>query len=258
MQLGQVELARGRTAIETKIPCVNRRVFILALLAIGVPLFAPAEPQDAGLATYYIVFLRPNPARKPIAQADRERIMAAHMANIHQMADDGVLVSAGPMEDNPTTISGLFLFNVASLEEALKVARADPTVVEGRNTVDVHRWEAPAGIGAEYFKFKRAHPKAEDEMAAHVLCLLTKGPASVGGEAAETDVSGLIDALHRSGAVAAAGRVERDPALAGIIIFKKQTLDEARQIIGQAEAVRHGRLAVEYHNWWSAEKVLPW
>jgi uncharacterized protein YciI len=252
-----LETPSYHTARHTLFPGVNRWVFIVALLVAGMPSLAMAEPPAADLATYFVVFLRPNPTRKPIAQTDGERLMAAHMANIHKMADDGLLAAAGPMDDTPTTISGLFLFTVRSMEEAVKVAQADPTVVAGRNTVDVHRWQGPGGVGRDYFKFKREHPETKDEMAAHVLCLLTQGPASSGAEA-ERDVTGLIEALHRAGAVAAGGPVDADPALAGIVIFKKQTADEARQVLGQAEAVRSGRLAVEYHNWWAAEKVLPW
>jgi hypothetical protein len=38
-----------------------------------------------------VVFLRPDPARKPLALEERQRIQDAHMANIRRMADDGVL-----------------------------------------------------------------------------------------------------------------------------------------------------------------------
>jgi uncharacterized protein YciI len=66
------------------------------------------------------------------------------MANIHKMADDGVLVAAGPMDDQPTTtISGIFIFKVASLAKAQHIAQQDTTVIEHRNSIDVHAWRGP-------------------------------------------------------------------------------------------------------------------
>jgi hypothetical protein len=44
--------------------------------------------------------------RKSITKEEGERIQQAHMANIHKMAADGVLISAGPFDDTPRTISG--------------------------------------------------------------------------------------------------------------------------------------------------------
>jgi len=92
---------------------------------------------------YYLVFLRPAAERKALPQAEMERIQTAHMANIHSMADRGVLVAAGPFGDTPPTISGLFVFRTGSAEEARRIASADPTVVEHRNTVEVLAWRGP-------------------------------------------------------------------------------------------------------------------
>jgi uncharacterized protein YciI len=224
----------------------------LAALAAGGLLADPAALAQP----YYIAFLRPNPARKPIEQADRERIMAAHMANIHKMADDGVLAAAGPMEDKPTTISGVFLFKTPSLGEARRIAAMDPTVAEGRNTVDVHTWLGPGGIGARYFQWKKENPEGKDVMAAHAFCILLRTPPAQAQPDPQHEA--FVESLRASGVLAAAGRVADDPDIAGIVIFKSDSMDDAKGAMARDPAVQSGRLQPEYHRWWSADRVLPW
>ncbi len=146
------------------------------VLFVCVPLLAQSQAAPNATTRYYVVFLRPDPARKTLAKEDAERLQAAHMANIHKMASDGVLISAGPFDDTPTTISGIFVFKVDSLDLAIAIAAKDPTVVEHRNTVDVHAWNGPAGIGDEYVRLHRLDPATPENMQNHPLCMLSRGP----------------------------------------------------------------------------------
>jgi uncharacterized protein YciI len=234
-------------------------LFPLALAAwAGAAQASEPAAESAVPEPYFVVFLRPAPDRKPLAQGDRERIQTAHMANIRKMADDGILVAAGPMDDQPTTISGIFVFKAGSLAEARRIAALDPTVAEGRNAVDVHRWMGPKGIGSGYFQWKRKHPEAKDAMASHVLCIVKRVAAPAAGSWADEDSSRLIESLRGAGSLAAAGLVDGDPDLAAIVVFKNPSAEEARRSIGGDPAVVAGRLAVEFHNWWCADRVLPW
>jgi uncharacterized protein YciI len=232
---------------------------ILALAAAVLAAGALLAESPLLQQPYYVGFLRPNPARKPIEQADRERIMAAHMANIHKMADDGVLAAAGPMEDKPTTISGVFIFKTPSLAEARRIAAMDPTVAEGRNTIDVHTWLGPEGVGSRYFQWKKENPGGKDVMAAHAFCILLRAPpAPAAGAQPDAEHEAFVESLRVSGVLAAAGRVAGDPDIAGIVIFKSDSMDDARGAMARDPAVQSGRLQPEYHRWWSADLVLPW
>ena len=230
----------------------------LAAASIAAGGASGTEAPGGGIDHYYIVFLRPDPGRKALAKEDRDRIQAAHMANIQKMADDGVLVAAGPMEDRPTTISGIFVFRTGSLAEAQRIASQDPTVVERRNTVDAHSWWGPKGIGSGYFQLKREHPEAKAAMAAHVFCIVKRGAAPAGGPQAGDDSSRLIESLKGAGALAAAGLIDGDPDLAAVLVFKSDSADEARRGIAGDTAVQSGRLSPEFHRWWCADLVLPW
>jgi uncharacterized protein YciI len=247
---------------EAAIAWQETRVRILPALFLGACVVGTAAPGPVGSPAEatelrYIVFLRPDAARKAIPLEERQHIMDAHMANIRKMADDGVLVAAGPMEDTPTTISGIFVFKAESVAEAQKIAALDPTVVAGRNTVDVHVWRAPPGIGTAYFRWKKETPGAEDVMASHALCLIRRGPAWRAGKDAY-DQEGFLDSLHRAGMLAAAGPIDGDPDLVGIVVFKGASVDVAKAVMAEGAWVKSGRLAVEYHLWWTADKVLPW
>jgi len=94
-------------------------------------------------------------------------------------------------------------------------------------------------------------------MASHAFCLLKRGPARRDSEA-PTEVAALIEALRRTGALSAAGPIEGDHDLFGIIIFKRASVEEAPRTLEQDESVKSGRIAIEYHVWWTADRVLPW
>jgi len=235
---------------------------LLSVLLAALSLHAQQNGAPATTNPYYVVFLRPNPARKPLSKADGERIQAAHMANIHKMADDGVLIAAGPFDDTPVTISGTFLFKVSSLESAQTIAAQDPTVVEGRNTVDVHVWLGPPAIGAEYFRQHKLDPKTPENMQAHPFCMLYRG---TGWEEKPGMRDGLltahrryVDQLRQQGKLGAAGETEAPDDLQGLVIFKPIALEEAQRLMNNDPAVQAGVLRVEYHQWWSADHVLPW
>jgi len=223
------------------------------LLTCGKQAF-PA--QDAGSEQYYLVFIRPDPQRKPLEKAEGERIQAAHMANIESMAADGLLVAAGPFGDPPPTkISGIFVMKAPSLEEARRISAKDPTVVEHRNVLDVHVWHGPAAIGAEYFRLHKENPATPVGMEQRPFAMLFPG---TGGKP-ETAVKQLLERLRESGRLAAAGPVEgSQDELRGVAVFRPGPLADARELLEKQPEVSSGVLRVEYHSWWCAAHVLPW
>lgn len=238
-----------------------RRFVLLCILLIAASapvLCADDKAQAPGPACYYLVLIRPDPARVDIPMEDRQRILSAHMANIAKMASDGVLAAAGPMDETPITINGIFVLKAASLDVAKRIASSDPLVVGKRCTVDVHPWMGPPGVGDAYFRNLKEHPDAKDVMAIHILCLVKRGESWKASAEGDPDHDSAIEALHAAGALSAAGPITGDPSLVGLLIFKTGSLDEAAKSLGADPAVKSGRLAIEYHKWWSADGVLPW
>lgn len=216
----------------------------IALLLL-FPALLPAQSTDV----YQLVFLRPSPSRKPMSQAELAPLSAAHMANIRSMADRGVLVSAGPFDDKPSTIGGLFLFRVATLAEALRIAGEDPTVTANRNVVEGYTWRGPRGIGDEYRRRHKENPKEPEDMGVHPFVIL------YGTTSKEHDE--YVNGLRGGGKLMAAGPVEGDDRLKEIWIFRRIPDDEARRLVEEDPAVKSGRMRPEFHRWWSAAHVFP-
>ena len=102
----------------------------------------PAQPLKQ--VTYYFTFLRRGPAWTAQRTPETEKLQAAHMANINAMAKTGKLVIAGPF-DNAGEYAGVFVFKVATLDEAKALAESDPAVKAGRLKVDTHPWLVAEG-----------------------------------------------------------------------------------------------------------------
>ena len=97
------------------------------------------------MMTAYLAFLTRGDKWTPEKTPQTEAIQKAHMANINRLAETKKLVVAGPFGDNGT-LRGIFVFKVASLEQAKALAETDPAVQAGRLALDIHPWQVPAGI----------------------------------------------------------------------------------------------------------------
>jgi uncharacterized protein YciI len=93
----------------------------------------------------YFAFLTRGAKWTPEKTPQSEEIQKAHIANINRLAQMGKLVVAGPFGDNGT-LRGIFVFKVASLEEAKELANTDPAVLAGRLTLEVRPWLVPEGM----------------------------------------------------------------------------------------------------------------
>jgi uncharacterized protein YciI len=172
------------------------------------------------------------------------------------MGANGVLAAAGPFDDQPVTISGIFVFRSSSLEEAQRIASMDPTVVEHRSVVEVVPWRAPRGIGEEYKRLHDRQPDLSPGMGVQPLFLLYRGSRS--GPEALSAHDAYIDQLRTRGLIGAAGRTEGRDDLLSIVVFNRIDAAEAARLMAADPAVTSGALRVEAHRWWCAEHVLPW
>ena len=185
------------------------------------------------------------------AQGEGERIQEAHMANIRSMGARGVLVAAGPFDDRPATISGIFVLKMGSKDEALRLMAEDPTVKEHRNGADVVAWRGPKGIGTAYARLHQEKPDLpQDRGVQPFLMLYGAGGGDVGRH------EEYVEGLRRAGKVVAAGPVMEGDGLAAIVIFARMPDEEAQRLMREDPAVKSGVLRAEFHRWWCAAHVL--
>jgi uncharacterized protein YciI len=103
----------------------------------------PATPMK--MTTAYLGFLRRGPKWTPEKTPATEELQKAHMANINRLAETKKLVVAGPFGGNGT-LRGIFVFRVASLDEAKQLAETDPAVQAGRLAIEMRPWLVPDGV----------------------------------------------------------------------------------------------------------------
>lgn len=97
------------------------------------------------LTTAYLAFLIRGDKWTAEKTPATEEIQKGHMANIQRLAEMKKLVVAGPFGDNGR-LRGIFVFKVASLDEARELAASDPAVQAGRLALQIHPWVVPEGI----------------------------------------------------------------------------------------------------------------
>ena len=103
----------------------------------------PSVPMK--LTTAYLALLTRGEKWTPEKTPATEELQKAHIANIVRLADLKKLVVAGPFGDDGQ-LRGIFVFKVASLEEARALTETDPAVKAGRLAIDLHPWMVPEGI----------------------------------------------------------------------------------------------------------------
>ncbi|RMF63564.1 MAG: hypothetical protein D6743_10570 [Calditrichaeota bacterium] len=93
---------------------------------------------------YVLAFLKAGPNRDQNAE-EAERLQRAHLDNINRLADAGKLVVAGPFLDDGD-LRGIYIFNVATVEEARELTATDPAIRAGRLVMELHPWYSSAAL----------------------------------------------------------------------------------------------------------------
>ena len=140
---------------------MKRTVFsalVLVLVLIGLTVAeGPAYDEalakelggdEMGMKQYVLVILKTGPNDAAIKGQERKDIFAGHMANIGRLADEKKLAVAGPFGKNDKSYRGLFILNVATVEEAQRLADTDPAVKAGIFIVDLIPWYGSASLMA--------------------------------------------------------------------------------------------------------------
>lgn len=103
------------------------------------------KPQHTlGLeSAYYLGLLVRGPKFSPEDSPERQKIQEGHMANIKRLGDMGKLVAAGPFAED-IGLRGIFVFRVATMQEALELTNTDPAVQSGRLAIQLYEWKLPS------------------------------------------------------------------------------------------------------------------
>ena len=111
--------------------------------------------DEYGMKSYVMAFLKAGPNRDQDS-LEAIRLQEAHMANIGRMAEEGVLVLAGPFLDDGV-LRGIYIFDVETIEEAAALTKSDPAIQAGRLEMELHPWYGSAGL----MEINNIHPKLQ-------------------------------------------------------------------------------------------------
>jgi uncharacterized protein len=109
--------------------------------------------DEYGMKNYVMGFLKKGP-NKGLSEDSTKKIVAAHLKNMKHWTSQGKLSVAGPFTDK-TELEGIFIFNVATVEEAQKLTDSDPGVKAGIFSVELHPWYGSAAL----IEIPRLHKK---------------------------------------------------------------------------------------------------
>lgn len=133
---------------------------LISIVFCLLPLFAMAQnnnpnydealakelgADDYGMKSYVFVNLKTGPA-KIEDKAVRDSCFAGHFANMAKLGEEKKLVLAGPYGKNDNTYRGLFIFDVATTEEAHELMKGDPTITSGIFEVEMYEWYGSAAL----------------------------------------------------------------------------------------------------------------
>jgi uncharacterized protein YciI len=101
--------------------------------------------DDYGMKQYVFCILKKGNNTTASAE-ERAKLFEGHMANINKLAKEGKLVVAGPFMENERNYSGIFIFNVTTVEEAQKLVESDPAVKAKIFEAELTPWYSSAAL----------------------------------------------------------------------------------------------------------------
>ena len=172
-------------------PRLHMHLHRTALALLTLLAFAPfaggddAMPPMPEMTTYQFGMLRRGPAWTAKRTPATDSIQAGHMANIRRMANEGLLIAAGPCLDNGD-LRGIFVFRADSIATLRAHVARDPAIQARRLTLELREWHAPVGLGALYAERAKA-PDHRDSMVVRSLIFVKRGPKWTDEKSAEAN-----------------------------------------------------------------------
>jgi uncharacterized protein YciI len=114
--------------------------------------------DEYGMKQYVMAFLKDGPNRitDSVKRADLQR---AHLKNIIRLAKEGKLLIAGPFLDGKE-VEGIYIFNVATIEEAKVLTETDPAIKAGSLVMELRPWYGSAALVELYAIHKKLEKKS--------------------------------------------------------------------------------------------------
>ena len=130
---------------------MRKLLISFSLLIIGIVASAQEQREFSyteGDTTYtmkrYVFMLLNKGNSRSQDSIEAASIQEQHLAHLNKLSEQGKLIVAGPFEEGGDH-RGLLIFDVATVEEALKLEGEDPAVKAGRLSMEAFYWWGAKG-----------------------------------------------------------------------------------------------------------------
>lgn len=101
--------------------------------------------DDYGMKTYVLVLLKTG-SNDSAEQDLVSRCMRGHLDNIRRLAEEKIMIVAGPMGRNDHNLRGIFILDMTSVEDARELLQSDPAIKEGLLEPELYSWHGSAAL----------------------------------------------------------------------------------------------------------------
>ena len=119
-------------------------VFAVALHAQDQREFSYTEGDTTYIMKRYVFMLLNKGETRSKDSLEAAKIQEQHLAHLNALAESGKLIVAGPF-DGGGDHRGLLIFDVETVDEALKLEAEDPAVKKGRLSMEAFYWWGAKG-----------------------------------------------------------------------------------------------------------------
>jgi uncharacterized protein len=210
-------------------------------------------PEERPQADYVIGLQKAGPREGQLKPEEQLALHDGYYAYVAGLASSGVLLAAGPLvapRSDPANRM-LFLFDVASVEEARGLVDADPGIGMGASVVELYPWRSPSPVGSlldierEAEEAHKQDPKnPRPGKRAYVLATADAGKAGP-----------ALEVLRREHKAPFYGRMGGDLEGRLLVALDAQTADEAQQLLDQAGKATGTSVAWTMDVWLSTGSV---
>ncbi|MGB0896978.1 MAG: YciI family protein [Flavobacteriaceae bacterium] len=103
--------------------------------------------DDYGMKPYVLVILKSGTNTDTDAST-KNKAFRGHMNNINKLVADNKLIVAGPIGTNDNNYRGIFILDVATLDEAQTLLQTDPAIKAKYLEPELYNWYGSAALAA--------------------------------------------------------------------------------------------------------------
>jgi uncharacterized protein YciI len=228
----------------------------LLFTAASYPLGINAQEQPKFvLGQFTVVLLRDEAGSKKPAPADAAQIIKDHVAYVVALSKAGKVVLAGHFT-GPDNLHGILIFTEKSKDKVKEMAGADPIVKNGGLTPHIYTWYTDQNA------FASSHIEMPFTLDTYYFAILRRGPKWAAESTPETQKlqqahMDNIMKMQKEGKLSVAGPFDDAGDMAGIFIFKLESLEAAKALVATDPTVVAGRLVADVYTLSIAKGMLP-